>query len=134
MALEFNSCLWFSWYMKCGIMRKIVTWEGIHVSARAPRRRVMKENVRISVYHKRHEDLVQFFKTERGLIVCTDIHGLMQTLNINHNPLDWRLFTDASQLSLKQFSVTVATPYLQFLLVLRYTRRSHMRKDSNGSY
>jgi len=38
---------------------------------------------------------------ERGLVVCTDINGLMQTLNINHNPLDWRLFTDSSKLSLK---------------------------------
>ena len=25
----------------------------------------------------------------------------MQTLNINHNPLNWRLFIDSSQLSLK---------------------------------
>jgi len=52
----------------------------------------MKENVRISVYRKRYEDLVQFFKMERGLVACTNIDGLMQTLNINHNPLDWRLY------------------------------------------
>jgi len=38
---------------------------------------------------------------ERRLVACTDIDGLMQTLNINHNPLDWRLFIDSSQLSLK---------------------------------
>jgi len=38
---------------------------------------------------------------ERGLVVCTDIDGLIQTLNINHNPLDWRLFIDSSKLSLK---------------------------------
>jgi hypothetical protein len=49
---------------------------------------LLKENVRISVYRKRHEDLVQFFKMESGLDACTDIDGLMQTLNINHNPLD----------------------------------------------
>jgi len=62
---------------------------------------LLKKNVRISVYRKMHEDLVQFFKMERGLVVCTDIDGLMQTLNINHNPLDWRLFIDSSKLSLK---------------------------------
>jgi len=56
----------------------------------------MKENVRISVYRKKHEDLVDFFKMERGLVACTDIDGLMQTLNINHNPLDWRLFESQS--------------------------------------
>ena len=61
----------------------------------------MKENVRISVYRKRHEDLVQFFKMERGPVACPDIDGLMQTLNINHSPLDWRLFIDSSQSSLK---------------------------------
>jgi len=38
---------------------------------------------------------------ERGLFACTDIDGLMQTLNMNHNPLDWRLFIDLSKLSLK---------------------------------
>ena len=57
--------------------------------------------MRISVYRKRHEDLVQFFKMQRGLGACTDIDGLMQTVNINHNPLDCRLFTDSSNLSLK---------------------------------
>jgi hypothetical protein len=56
---------------------------------------LLKENVRISLYYKRHEDLVQFFKMERGLVACTDIDGLMQTLSINHNPLDWRLFIDS---------------------------------------
>jgi hypothetical protein len=29
----------------------------------------------------------------------------MQTLNINHNPLDWRLFTDSSMLSHKAILV-----------------------------
>ena len=36
----------------------------------------------VSVYRKRHEDPVHFFKMERGLVACTDIDGLMQTLNI----------------------------------------------------
>jgi len=55
----------------------------------------------ISVYHKRHEDLVHVFKMERNLVACTDIDGLKQTLNINHNSLDWRLLIDSSKLSLK---------------------------------
>jgi hypothetical protein len=38
---------------------------------------------------------------ERGLVPCTDIDGLMQTLSVNHNPLDWRLFIDSSKLSPK---------------------------------
>jgi hypothetical protein len=52
-------------------------------------------------YRRRQDDIAQFYKMERGLVACTDIDGLMQTLNINHNPLDWRLFIDSSKLSLK---------------------------------
>jgi hypothetical protein len=37
----------------------------------------------------------------RALVSCTDIGGVMQTLNINHNPLDWRLFIGSSKLILK---------------------------------
>jgi len=48
-----------------------------------------------------YEDLVQFIKMERSLVACTDIDGLMETLNINHIPLYWRLFIDSSKLSLK---------------------------------
>ena len=55
----------------------------------------------VSVYRKRHEDLVHFVRMERGLVACTDIDGLMQTLSINHNPLDCRLCTDSSKLGLK---------------------------------
>jgi hypothetical protein len=36
-----------------------------------------------------------------GLVACTDIDGVMQTLNINHNPLGWWLFIDSFKLSLK---------------------------------
>jgi hypothetical protein len=54
----------------------------------------------MSVYRKRREDLVHFFKLERGLVACTDIDGLMQIFSINHNPLDSRLFIDSSKLSL----------------------------------
>jgi len=38
---------------------------------------------------------------EKRLVACNDIDGLMETLNINHNPLGWRLFTDSSKLSIK---------------------------------
>jgi hypothetical protein len=38
---------------------------------------------------------------ERGLVACTDSEGVMPTLNINHNPLEWRLFIDSYKLSLK---------------------------------
>ena len=69
--------------------------------SRLQQRNLLKENVRNSVYCKTYEDLVQFFKMGRSLVACTDIDGLMQTLNFNHIPLDWRLFIDSSKLSHK---------------------------------
>ena len=38
---------------------------------------------------------------ERSLVAVTYTDGLMQTLTIDHIPLDWRLFIDSSKLSLK---------------------------------
>jgi hypothetical protein len=32
----------------------------------------------ISVYGKRHKNLVHLFKMERGLVACTDIVGLIE--------------------------------------------------------
>ena len=37
----------------------------------------------------------------RGLVASTDIVGLMRTLDINHNPLEWWLYIDSSKLSLE---------------------------------
>ena len=38
---------------------------------------------------------------ESCLVACTDTDGLMQTIDINHNPVEWRLCTDSSKLCLK---------------------------------
>jgi hypothetical protein len=38
---------------------------------------------------------------ERGIVACTYIDDLLQTCNIKHSPLDWRLFIDSSKWSLK---------------------------------
>jgi hypothetical protein len=45
--------------------------------------KLLKENVRNSLYFKRHEDLVQFFKMERSLVACTDIDGLTKHSVLN---------------------------------------------------
>ena len=69
---------------------------------------LLKENVRISVYRKKHEDLVQFFNMERGFVACTYIDGLMQILDINHNPLDCRLFIHSSKFTLPSIPVGIS--------------------------
>jgi hypothetical protein len=38
---------------------------------------------------------------EGSLVDCNDVHGLVTTLNINHNPEEWRLFIHSLKLNLK---------------------------------
>ena len=66
---------------------------------------------------------------ERGLVACTDIDGLMQTLNINHYPLDWRLFIESSNLSLKAVLLYNGN-ILPSILV---GHSVHKNEDSDGS-
>lgn len=47
------------------------------------------------------QHFVQFFKMDGILAFCTDINGLMSTLNISYKPYEWRLFIDSSKTSLK---------------------------------
>lgn len=62
---------------------------------------LLQENVKISVYRDRHKDLTQFFAMKSDLVFCHEINGLMNSLNIEYKPEEWRLFIDASKLSLK---------------------------------
>ena len=55
----------------------------------------------MSTFRTRHKDFVSFFSMTSNLVTCHDIDGLMSAFNINHNPDEWRLFIDSSQLSLK---------------------------------
>jgi len=78
------------------------------------------------MYCKMYEHLDQFFKMERGPVACTDIDGLMQTLNINHIPLDWRLFIDSSKLSLK----AVLLHNVSTLTSIHYSRKDWPARKS----
>lgn len=62
---------------------------------------LLGEGVCVSTFRSRHKDFVSFFSMKSNLVTCHDIDGLMSALNINHNPDEWRLFIDSSQLSLK---------------------------------
>lgn len=59
------------------------------------------DNVNVSSVRCRSDDLQQFFDFEDSIGFCDDINGLMEALNIEYNPRDWRVFVDASQSSLK---------------------------------
>ena len=42
-----------------------------------------------------------FLRKKNNPVVCCDINCLMKSMNLNHGPTEWRLFTDSSKLSLK---------------------------------
>jgi hypothetical protein len=44
---------------------------------------------------------VPFFRKEDDLVFCYDVDSLMNALAIEHDPQEWGLFIDNSQLSLK---------------------------------
>jgi hypothetical protein len=53
------------------------------------------------MYRRRQRDLIPFFERKKKLVFCCDINGLMNSLNLEHNSTEWRLFIDSSKLSLK---------------------------------
>ncbi|GBO31287.1 hypothetical protein AVEN_148613-1 [Araneus ventricosus] len=61
----------------------------------------LEENVRVASFGTRHLLFVSFFKKEESIVFSCDIDGLLKELRIAHEPNEWRLFIDASKLSLK---------------------------------
>ena len=55
----------------------------------------------MSFYRGRQKKLEEYFSTEGDLIYCSDVNGLFGAMGIKHLCDDWRLFIDASVLSLK---------------------------------
>lgn len=42
-----------------------------------------------------------FFEKKSNLIFCSNINGLLTTLNLKNHPTEWRLFIGSSKLNLK---------------------------------
>lgn len=64
---------------------------------------LLAPNVNVTSYRSRHSVFDEFFDTDENNTIgyCNDINGLMASMNIQHDPKDWRLFIDASVTSLK---------------------------------
>lgn len=61
----------------------------------------LAENVKVTFFRDRQKHLEKYFSVEGDLVFCSDVSGLLSALNINHISDQWRLFIDASKLSLK---------------------------------
>ncbi|KAF2358194.1 hypothetical protein FHG87_011047 [Trinorchestia longiramus] len=62
---------------------------------------LLQKNAMICTYRNRHWQFEKYFSEENGLVFCNDIPLLMETFGIVYNPTEWRLFFDASKISLK---------------------------------
>lgn len=62
---------------------------------------LLAEDAKVSVFRVRHEPYVPFYSMKDDVLFCSDIDGLMNALNLQHCPRDWRLFIDSSKTSLK---------------------------------
>ena len=61
---------------------------------------LLAEDTKISVFRKRNDKLTSYFAMENCICACKHVNGLMDELDIEYNPEDWRLFIDSSKLSL----------------------------------
>ena len=52
-------------------------------------------------YRGRHEEFKNFFSLEDGVMFYNDICSVMEVLDHEYNPDQWRLFIDSSKVSLK---------------------------------
>lgn len=62
---------------------------------------LLAEDTKISVFRKRNEKLTSYFAMENSVCACKNVNGLMDELDIEYNPEEWRLFINSSKLSLK---------------------------------
>ena len=62
---------------------------------------LLQKGVSISFFRKRHIDLASFFSQQDDVCYCNDIYGLMQSLDQQYEPSEWRFFIDSNKTSLK---------------------------------
>ena len=62
---------------------------------------LLAKDTKLSVFRKRNDKLTRYFTMENSVCACKNVNGLIDELNIEYNPEEWRLFIDSSKLSLK---------------------------------
>lgn len=63
----------------------------------------LARDVRTTGYRSRQSSIKKYFTVndDNSFTYCNDVAGLMNEMNIPHNPPDWRLFVDSNKTSLK---------------------------------
>lgn len=69
--------------------------------SRLKERGAVEKDVKITSQRNRESELSNFFTNHGKFVACHDVDGLLNAMDIEHKPDDWRLFIDASTKSLK---------------------------------
>ena len=87
------------WFCPLGLSKSLAEF----AASRLNQNNLLAADVKITDFRHRSDPYSKFFSlhNENQLVACHDINGLMNTLDIDHKPEEWRLFLDASQSSLK---------------------------------
>ena len=56
---------------------------------------------KVTFYHKRERELLPYYRSEEGLVFCSNVLGLLKMGIPQYTPQDWRLFIDGSKRNLK---------------------------------
>jgi hypothetical protein len=62
---------------------------------------LLEKGVKLSLYRKKQANIASYVLVDGDLVDCKDVCGLMEELQLQHAPDQWRLFIDSSKLSLK---------------------------------
>lgn len=63
---------------------------------------LLQPELKITKYRTRHKNLLYSFEKKKHVVACIDVNGMMNFLNITHDPRKWKLYiVDYSELSLK---------------------------------
>jgi len=62
---------------------------------------LLREDTKVCFYRGRHEEFKDLFSQEDGVVYCSGVCSVMEVLDREYNPDQWRLFIDSSKVRLK---------------------------------
>ena len=62
---------------------------------------LLEKGTKICSFRERQHEFQHLFSQYDNLVYCNDVNALLQAFGQQHKPEEWRLFIDASKLSLK---------------------------------
>ena len=71
------------------------------LSSRLKEWNLLEKGTKICSFRERQHEFQHLFSQHDNLVYCNDVNALLQALGQQHKPEEWRLFIDASKLSLK---------------------------------